>query len=255
MTSLGWSGQTSRGCRWFISTEPSTAPPRWSTGSWWTGSAPPGWTPPSSSSTPPWSTPAICRAIWVGYSLNYVWQKFMMLIRNNMIPLWEQTILNTSTNHDTSTTNNEYNIIFSGNFQNRNLGPYALDQISTIYFVPDHETLSLDPSLSLIPECSEEEVSLDQEVPGLRCSTPLSDHGDHHHLQPPENPVLGDFLQPEKISWKTNENDPNCWTNFFLSLDVILLLLWICKPTTMLLKLWWRAVWWCLEFEKGVQIL
>merc|ERR1719383_922930 len=35
-----------------------------------------------------------------------------------------------------------------GNFQNRNLGPYAWDQISTIYFVPDPETLSLDPSLS-----------------------------------------------------------------------------------------------------------
>merc|ERR1712227_1043079 len=49
---------------WFIFTELCLGRPRWSTESWWTGTAPSGWTPPLSSWTPPWTTPASCRAIW-----------------------------------------------------------------------------------------------------------------------------------------------------------------------------------------------
>ena len=42
-------------------------------GSWWTGAAPPGWTPRSWRWTPPRTTPAPCRAIWVsvGFIINY----------------------------------------------------------------------------------------------------------------------------------------------------------------------------------------
>lgn len=93
---------------------------------------------------------------------------------------------------------NESNLFpFAGNFQNRNLGPYAWDQINTIYFVPDNDLL--DPSLSLSLE-ADVSLELPWEAPGLGCSTPLSDHDDHHHLEAPEHPVLGDFMQPETIS-------------------------------------------------------
>jgi len=78
-----------------------------------------------------------------------------------------------------------------GNFQNRNLGPYAWDAISTIYYVPD----TLDPTLSYNLGCEDAEVFFEQplEDSGLVCSTPLSDYDDRH-LLPPGHPVLGDFL-------------------------------------------------------------
>ena len=79
------------------------------------------------------------------------------------------------------------NPIFSGNFQNRNLGPYAWDAISTIYYVPD----TLDPTLSYNLGCEDAEVFLEDS--GLICSTPLSDYDDRH-LLPPGHPVIGDFL-------------------------------------------------------------
>ena len=98
----------------------------------------------------------------------------------------------------TEVNNESYFFLFSGNFQNRNLGPYAWDQINTIYFVPEDNNI-LDPSLSFSLEA---DVSLEQpwEAPGLGCSTPLSDHENHQHLFPPEHPVLGDFMQQEIIS-------------------------------------------------------
>jgi len=70
-----------------------------------------------------------------------------------------------------------------GNFQNRNLGPYAWDQINTIYFVPESEIC--DPSFYHIPEDTEASISCPRHT--------LSDYEDYH-LQPPENPVLGDFM-------------------------------------------------------------
>lgn len=82
-------------------------------------------------------------------------------------------------------------LLFSGNFQNRNLGPYAWDQLSTIYFVPDN--VPLDPSLSYNLEA---DVLQELMSPELDCSFPLSDHEDHdHHLQSPEHPVLFDFIK------------------------------------------------------------
>ena len=84
---------------------------RWWTESWWTGAAPPGWTPLLSSWRTLWTTPASCRAIWVRRPSNYLLY---------------------------------YNALLSGNFQNRNLGPNAWDQINLIYNVPPAEGDFLD---------------------------------------------------------------------------------------------------------------